>query len=68
MTNEQDVAMRQLRKRVRSREWCEELRAIGAQYDEPMVEEAAELLLLARQAMRGGRLNVRGGRHWRGDV
>ena len=64
---EMKTATQQLSKQVHSREWCEELRAIGIEHNEPMVEHAADLLLLARQAMRGGRLNVRGSRHW-GDV
>lgn len=56
-----------LRNLAFSRERCEELRACGLMLDgdnETLVNDAVEFMLLARQALRGGRLNVRGSRNW----
>lgn len=72
-TNEQlqAEALARLRKRLWSRERCEELRSVSLMLpdgDEArMVYEAADLLQLARQAVRGGRLEVRGSRHWESE-
>lgn len=63
----QEQALARLRKQLWSRERCEDLRAIGLMLPDAeaeVVSEAADLLLLARQAHRGGRLEVRGSRHW----
>jgi len=64
-----EQAMAYVRKNAWSRERCEELRAISLMWsaDEEaavIVNEAAEFMLKVRQAHRGGRLNVRGSRHW----
>lgn len=64
----QEQALARLRKGLWSRERCEDLRAIGLMLSDDeaqVVSDAADLLLLARQAMRGGKLEVRGSRHWR---
>ena len=64
---QREQALARVRKRAWSREKCEELRAVGLMLDgddSELVMDAAELLLEVRQAMRGGRLNVRGSRHW----
>jgi len=64
----QREAMAKVKKRAFSRERCEELRAVGMtlkdQADTDLVDDAVELLLDLRQAVRGGRRNVRGSRHW----
>jgi len=63
-----EQAMAYVRKNAWSRERCEELRAIGLMQNDDeaavMVMQAAEFMLKVRQAHRGGRLNVRGSRHW----
>ena len=68
MDQRQEQAMARVRKRAFSREKCENLRAVGLMLDNSddseLVMQAAELLLDVRQAMRGGKLNVRGSRHW----
>ena len=68
-SNEQAQAMQRVKKRAFSRERCEELRAVGLVldamgYNPDICEEAAELLLDLRQAVRGGRRTIRGSRHW----
>lgn len=72
-TQRMTMAQAKVAKRAFSREKCEELRAIGMSLDESdqpdeaaaaLVEEAVELLLDVRQAVRGGRRNIRGSRHW----
>ena len=64
----QEQALARVRKNAFSREKCENLRAIGLMQDDlvamTLIQEAVELLLDVRQAMRGGRRNVRGSRHW----
>ena len=66
----QEQAMARLRKSLWSRERCEDLRGIGLMLPDAeaeIVSAAADLLLLARQAHRGGRLEVRGSRHWESE-
>ena len=68
MSSEQEQAMAYVRKNVWSRERIEELRAIAHMQvdadDGQLIMDAAFLLLTTRQALRGGRLEVRGSRHW----
>ena len=66
----QAETLARVRKNLWSRERCEDLRAIGLMLPDSeaqVVSDAADLLLLARQAMRGGKLEVRGSRHWRSE-
>ena len=70
----QEASLAWCRKNAWSRERCEDMRAISLmmEADEDhfseeavaIIEAAAEYMLRARQAFRGGRLNVRGSRHW----
>ena len=69
MTNEQEQAMAWVRKNAWSRERVEDFRAMGLAYLEGdafnELEDACEFMLRVRQAVRGGRLHVRGSaRHW----
>jgi len=64
---QQQEAMNRIRKRAFSREVCEDVRRIGLSLegdDEALLVSVADFLLDARQALRGGRREVRGSRHW----
>lgn len=72
LTDQQWQALRGIKKRLISRENAEQLRRIAVflgtdTEDGALVEQAADLLLDMRQALRGGRRNVRASRHWPED-
>lgn len=72
LTDQQWQALRGIKKRMISRENAEELRRIAVYLgtdtdDGALVERAADLLLDMRQALNGGRRNVRSSRHWPED-
>ena len=56
-----------LRNRVPSREAAEDVRRLSLTLDgtdAALLDSVADFLLDARQALRGGRRDVRGSRHW----
>lgn len=72
LTDQQWQALRGVKKRAMSRENAEELHRIAVflgtdTEDGALVAQAAELILDVRQALRGGRRNVRSSRHWPED-
>ena len=64
-------AFNKLRKRCPSRETIVEMQRIALSLDgddEVLAMDMADFLLEVRQALRGGRLNMSGGKHWFNDA
>ena len=67
---QQQEQLNRIGKRVPSREKAEDVRRIALSLDgkdEALLNDVADLLLELRQTIRGGRLNVPGGKHWPSD-
>ena len=67
--SEQRIA--RIRKRCPSRETIIEVQRVALSLDgedERLLMATADFLLEVRQALRGGRLNVSGGKHWFDDA
>lgn len=69
MTTQQEQLINRIRKTAPSREAAEDVRRIALSLpdgsdDQALLLRVADFLLDARQALRGGRRDVAGGRHW----